>query len=218
MDALFIVDVLESTANKGSLVQAISEYIEYRVDELDMISFDKQTDLSLHYELFGRSAVIIDDQVLFNFDGFPIFDSFQETIKGSNTFQIKSQLELAVNSVFPLINATTELVVYYLSDKFPIYGNETDLPCDTNNDPLINPLRGEYFFISLNNNLIGAQQYLSNCLNQDPNHEQYTFLNDFTTQRIGGVKVTTIEGEGTEDTLYAHVCGIGMFFLVFIYL
>ena len=88
MDALFIVDIKESTARSGSLVHALSDYIEYRVDELDMISFDKQTDLSLRFELFGRSALIVDQTLLFNLNGFPVFDTFQENIKGSPSIQI----------------------------------------------------------------------------------------------------------------------------------
>eukprot|EP01083_Nonionella_stella_P293938 999475_1 len=216
VDALFIVDVTKSTASKGSYVRAISQYIEYRVDELDMISFDKQTDLSLNHALYGRSAVIVDDTVLFNLDGFPVFDTFQENLQGSNSLQIKSQLELASLSVFPLVNDTTELLVYYLSDRFPILSDDEQLPCDENNVPLVDPLRGDYFFVSLNDNLEGVE-YLSSCLNVYPHHDhdnvfeteqQYAFLNEFQTQKVGGSRVVTIEGEGTEDTIYSHVCGI----------
>ena len=82
------MDIKESTARQGRLVQAISQYIEYRVDELDMISFDKQTDLSLRHELYGRSALIVDQKILFNLDGFPVFDTFQENIAGSSSIQI----------------------------------------------------------------------------------------------------------------------------------
>eukprot|EP01084_Bolivina_argentea_P227391 384038_1 len=131
VDALYIVDVSKNTAKSGSLVKAISQYIEFRVDELDMISFDKQTDLSLNYELFGRSAVIIDNTILFNLDGFPKFDQFQQITKGSNELQINSQLRLASQSIFPLVNETTELLVYYLTDKFPITSSN-NLPCDMN--------------------------------------------------------------------------------------
>ena len=88
VDALFIVDMSISTAGKGSRIDALSEYIEYRVDELDMISFDKQTDLSLRYPLYGRSALIIDNTIVFNLDQVPIFDTFQATITGSNELQI----------------------------------------------------------------------------------------------------------------------------------
>ena len=80
---------------------------------------------------------------------------------------------------------------------------------------MIDPLRGDYFFISLNDNLIGAEQYLSDCLNQYPDYEQYLYSYDFQTQRINGLSITTIEptiagDKGPEDALYAHVCGIGM--------
>ena len=112
--------------------------------------------------------------------------------------------------MFPFVDNTTELLVYYLSDKFPINSNDPQLPCDANNNPLVDPIRGDYFFISLNDDTTGADEYLSNCLNMYPKHEQYTFLNKFETSKVGGVLTTTIEGEGTQDTLYAHVCGIGM--------
>ena len=88
VDALYIVDVSTATAKKGSLVNALSQYIEFRVDELDFISFDKQTDLSLNHQLYGRSAVIVDNALLFNLDSFPIFDALQENLKGSDTLQI----------------------------------------------------------------------------------------------------------------------------------
>ena len=92
MDALFIVDVKLSTARSGALVKAISEYIEYRVDELNMVSFDKQTDLThlnQNNRIYGRSALIIDNTTLFNFDpNFPTFGKFQETIQGSSSIQI----------------------------------------------------------------------------------------------------------------------------------
>lgn len=135
-------------------------------------------------------------------------------------FSSESQLELAVSSVFPLVNDTTELLVYYLSDKFPIIPGDAQLPCDADGNSLVDPLRGNYFFVSLNKDVTGAEQLLSDCLNQHPNHETvepYTFPNEFLTKRIGGVKTTTIEHNetdqwSTEDTLYAHVCGIGMLY------
>ena len=103
--------------------------------------------------------------------------------------------------MFPLVNDTTELLIYYISDKFPILADDPQLPCDADNNPLIDPLRGDYFFVSLNNNVDGAEEYLSKCLNKYPKHEQYTFLNSFQTQSIGNLKIKTIEGEGTEDPL-----------------
>ncbi len=36
--------------------------------------------------------------------------------------------------------------------------------------PMIDPLRGDYYFVSLNDNLNGADEYLSPCLNQHPSH------------------------------------------------
>ena len=120
-----------------------------------------------------------------------------------------------MSSVFPLVNDTTELLVYYLSDKFPITPDDAELPCDADGNSLVDPLRGDYFFVSLNDDVTGADQLLSDCLNQYPNHETYTFPNHFLTRKVGGVKTTTIEHEQiddwhTEDTLYAHVCGVGM--------
>ncbi len=80
--------------------------------------------------------------------------------------------------------------------------------CDSNNEPMIDQLRGDYF-VSLNDN---SDEYLSQCLNQYPSHpdEQYLLLNNFETKRVGRLQITTIEGEGIEDSLYQHVCGIGM--------
>ena len=105
MDALFIVDVSTATANKGSYVNAIAEFIQYRVDELDMISFDKQTDLNLNHALFGRSAIIVDDAVFFNLDDFPIFDKFD--ISGSNHVRI-SLVDRNLNAISNVIGSKSQ--------------------------------------------------------------------------------------------------------------
>eukprot|EP01084_Bolivina_argentea_P120455 213518_1 len=143
-------DATDNTAGSDTLANTISQYTEYNVDTLNMILFDKQTDS------------IIDNTILFNFHMhyFSKSDQFVLAINIPNQLRINNnnyELELAEASIFLLVNAITESLVYYLNNKHSI----------TYDMAIIYPL------------YLCSKQYTSHP------YEQSIFLNHFEIKRDG---------------------------------